>query len=315
MNKYISMLKWSLLGMGIASLALVACGPAGKSGSQKEQAAAPPAQQAAPAAPAAEGGNLYGLPIKPLTPEECGRCHSYQYKWLKEKGGKHQQPCTNCHEKFHAYNPKLQNWDAIMPKCQGCHDLPHGNDFQKCMECHQQPHAPKVIQFANLEKQVPGPDKKPVVVCAICHKAEGTEFAQNPSKHNSEENCQGCHAKVHGTIPSCLDCHDTPHLATKDVKECLTCHSPHSATKIKKYPESTPNSVCGGCHEKVYKSLQTNVTKHTALQCATCHVSHGQIPNCRDCHGEPHGAGLHKRFPNCLECHKDPHDLPVNKKK
>ena len=200
-----------------------------------------------------------------------------------------------------------------MPKCQECHDLPHGNDFVDCMSCHQQPHAPKVIQFAKLEQKVTQ-DGKSVVVCAVCHKSEGEEFAKYPSMHNTELNCQGCHADVHGTIPSCLDCHD-PHVAGQVYQDCLECHSPHSAANIKQYPESVPNVFCSACHEGPYENLQNNVTKHSSLQCATCHTSHGKIPACQDCHGEPHGAELHKRFTNCLDCHVDPHNLPVNKKK
>ncbi|MHB8810525.1 MAG: cytochrome c3 family protein [Desulfobulbaceae bacterium] len=318
MRKYIFGITLPLLGMVLASLILVACGPTGQTGGTKTGGAAPAAQpaatQATGTAASPAGQDLYSRAIAPLTAEECGRCHSYQFKWLKEKGGKHQMDCTTCHEQFHAYNPRLQNWDAIMPKCQGCHEMPHGKDFAACMECHQQPHAPKVIQFATLEKQVPGPGKQTVVTCAVCHKNEGNEFAKFPSKHNTAVNCQGCHAKVHGTIPSCLDCHE-PHVAKQEYKDCLVCHSPHSAANIKKYPENTPNTNCAACHDQVYKKLQANVTRHTALQCATCHVTHGQIPKCQDCHGEPHGEGLHKRFASCLDCHKDPHDMPVNKKK
>jgi predicted CXXCH cytochrome family protein len=315
MKKYSSVIMLPLLGMALASLVLVACGPAGQTTGQKAEASAQTAQQAGtPASGAPEKQDLYKMDLAPLAPEECGRCHNYQYKWLKDKGGKHQMDCTTCHEQFHAYNPKLQNWDAIMPKCQGCHDLPHGSAFEACMECHQQPHAPKVIQFATLEKPVTGPDKQTVVTCAICHADQGNEFAKFPSKHNTAVNCQGCHAKVHGTIPSCLDCHQ-PHVAEQEYKDCLVCHAPHSAANIKKYPENTPNTNCAACHDQVYNALQANVTKHTALQCATCHVTHGQIPKCQDCHGEPHGPGLHQRFASCLDCHKDPHDMPVNMKK
>ena len=120
----------------LASLILVACGPAGQTGGTKTGSEAPAAQQVGTPSqvlprrrPRRTRRTCTAWPSAPLSPEECGRCHSYQYKWLKEKGGKHQMDCTTCHEQFHAYNPKLQNWDAIMPKCQGCHELPHGQDF------------------------------------------------------------------------------------------------------------------------------------------------------------------------------------------
>jgi len=284
---------------------LAACGPAGTGSAPEIGGEKKPAAETKPA-------DIYAMQIQPLTPVECGRCHGYQFKWLQEKGGKHQFDCVDCHEQFHAYNPRKGNWDEIMPKCQNCHDLPHGKDFMACLDCHQQPHAPKVIQFAKLEQEVSG--QKGVLVCGVCHNNEGTEFAKFPSKHNTEVNCQGCHAKVHGTIPSCLDCHE-PHHSKMEYKDCLTCHSPHSASTIKKYPEDVPNNACGACHDSVYNNLQANVTKHSTLQCATCHATHGEIPKCQDCHGEPHGEGLHKRFSSCLDCHMDPHNLPVNTKK
>ncbi len=255
---------------------------------------------------------LYAMELEPLTPAECGRCHSYQFTWLQKKGGKHQFDCIDCHEQFHVYNPRKNNWDDIMPKCQQCHDLPHGKDFTACLECHQQPHAPKVIPFAKLDKTVEG--KEGMVTCAVCHGTEGSEFAKFPSKHNSEVNCQGCHAEVHGTIPSCLDCHE-PHGQKMEYKGCLTCHSPHSASNIKQYPEDVPNTACSACHAPVYNKLQANVTKHSPLQCATCHASHGEIPRCQDCHDKPHDENLLSKFASCLDCHMDPHNLPVDKTK
>ena len=199
-----------------------------------------------------------------------------------------------------------------MPKCQTCHDLPHGKEFMACLDCHQQPHAPKVIPFAKLEKTVEG--KEGVVTCAACHTSEGSEFTKFPSLHNSELNCQGCHSEVHGTIPSCLDCHE-PHGQKMEYKGCLTCHAPHSASNIKQYPEDVPNKACSACHAAVYNKLQENVTKHSSLQCASCHASHGKVPLCQDCHGEPHTKGLHSKYANCLECHMDPHNLPIDNEK
>ena len=288
-----------------------ACGPVSNAGPAATTVAEPEKEKQEVAAPAAK---MYQQEIIPMTSAECGRCHTYHFGKIKDDGGKHQLDCSYCHEQFHAYNPKKNNWDAIMPKCQGCHDLAHGPDFPNCMECHHEPHAPKDIQFTELIKPMTVEGKQGEVQCAVCHKNEGSEFAQYPSLHNTEVNCQGCHAEKHGVIPSCLDCHE-PHIPGQVYNDCLVCHGPHSASNIKQYPEDVSNASCSSCHDGVYNALQANVTKHTALQCAACHVSHAQIPLCQDCHGEPHGEGLHKRFASCLECHVDPHDLPVNIKK
>lgn len=309
MTKHFSLLSASsILCAAALSLLAVGCGPAGPIGPAVQP------DEAGRQEVSAAGAELYRKDLKPLEPEECGRCHTYQYTWLKDKGGKHQQDCVFCHEKFHAYNPKLDNWDAIMPTCQGCHNLPHAQNFSNCMQCHRQPHAPLTIDFATLERPVSGEGDQAVLTCAACHSSEGEEFAAFPSKHNSDVNCNGCHATEHGAIPSCLDCHD-PHLATQEYKDCLVCHSPHSASNIRQYPENVPNTACSACHQDVYDLLQQNVTRHSAMQCATCHPTHGQIQRCQDCHGEPHGEVLHQRFTDCLECHIDPHNLPVNMRK
>lgn len=270
----------------------------------------------AKAAPAEHltGSALYTQKPTPLMPVECARCHPTQYNNLVAHGLKHRFLCTNCHRQFHAYNPTKHNYKAIMPKCQRCHGLKHGKAFPKCMMCHKNPHSPLQIPFSVLTKKVKVKSGKMVIRCAICHAKIGAEFAANPTKHNTEVGCDGCHADKHGYKPSCLDCHD-PHVKGQTFKDCLVCHSPHSALKIKKYPENTPNNICGSCHKSEYRKLRTNHTKHSELHCADCHVAHGFIPKCQSCHGLPHSAGLHKRFPNCLACHKDPHNLPMNKKK
>ncbi len=266
------------------------------------------------AAPQAAGAALYEVTPPPLKPVDCGHCHVNQFTDLKKSKTKHRFDCKKCHTQFHVYNPRKKNYERIMPKCTRCHGLKHGEAFPNCMECHQNPHSPRTIAFSQVEKKIKGKDGKPVVSCAVCHSSEGTEFAKYPTKHNVEVNCQGCHADKHGYIPSCLDCHE-PHVEGQAYKDCLVCHSPHSAKRIKKYPEDTPSNVCGSCHTQIYSNLQTNHTKHSELHCATCHVKHGQIPKCQQCHGLPHGKALHKRFPKCLECHKDPHNLPVNRNK
>ena len=254
------------------------------------------------------GAALYEQPVKPLTPVECARCHYPIFKDLKESKSKHRFECTKCHQQFHVYNPIKKNWEEIMPKCERCHQLPHGKDFPKCLQCHENPHSPLSIPFDVLvQKRKVG--KKEIIQCALCHKNEANEMNAHVSKHN-EVGCQGCHAEKHGYIPNCLDCHE-PHVEGQTYEDCLICHSPHNPTLIKLYPEETDNAVCGSCHTEIYENLKTHHTKHSDLYCATCHTKHGYIPKCQDCHGEPHSADLHKKFPDCLKCHIDPHKLPT----
>lgn len=99
--------------------------------------------------------SYYTKELKPLTVEECGRCHYSVYQSLKSAGGKHSGVlCARCHKQFHVYNPAKNNWSQIMPKCEACHKLPHGPSVTHCGACHVNPHAPKKIPMAAIEKNV-----------------------------------------------------------------------------------------------------------------------------------------------------------------
>ncbi len=286
--------------------------------------AAPQTPAAAPAATTPDGKrsmpladeSLYTAVPRSLTPVECGSCHPGEYKLLRESESKHRFFCTDCHQQLHAYVPTKDNYASIMPQCADCHELPHGEPFTMCKECHQDPHTPLDIPFEGVSKNYPDGAGKEVVACEVCHyETEGKEFADNPTKHNEEEvGCTGCHADKHGYRPTCFDCHD-PHVEGQPYEECLVCHRPHSAKNILPYPEETDNKVCGSCHDEVFDNLQVNLTKHSELQCATCHTVHGEIPKCQDCHESPHGKKMHKKFADCLECHVDPHNMPVEPEK
>ncbi len=235
--------------------------------------------------------------VKPLTPIECARCHYPIFKLLKEKGGKHKQVCTNCHQVYHRYNPVKQNWKEIMPKCQRCHGLPHGKDAKECLSCHQEPHSPRNIALASVSGK-----------CGTCHSSESKELAEHVSAHQ-EVGCEGCHSQRHGRVPECFECHD-PHVEGQTFEECLQCHGPHSPLNIKPFADlKVKNKVCGSCHETEFERLSTTPTKHGKQACTFCHPKHGFLPKCQGCHGLPHSERLHKRFPQCLKCHLDPHSL------
>jgi predicted CXXCH cytochrome family protein len=250
-----------------------------------------------------------------LKPVECGGCHYNQYTKVQQSNSKHRFDCLDCHEQLHGNIPSKNNYKDVLPQCANCHDLPHGEAFPSCSQCHQNPHSPLDIPFSGVEQSIKNHAGKDVVACEVCHyDSEGKEMETYPNKHNVDVGCTGCHGdEKHGVRPTCFKCHE-PHVEGQIYADCLVCHRPHSAKKILPYPEEISNKVCASCHTGIYDSLQANVTKHTALQCASCHVTHGQIPRCQGCHDEPHGSAVHKRFPNCLECHVDPHNLPVKPK-
>ncbi|NIQ08642.1 MAG: hypothetical protein GWO23_02700 [Gammaproteobacteria bacterium] len=79
-------------------------------------------------------------------------------------------------------------------------------------------------------------------------------------------------------------------------------------------PGTADVNTCSGCHDGVFAKWQGTPSKHGQVSCVMCHQQHGQIPDCRECHAEPHNKKQLEMFPNCLTCHIDVHDLPVKKK-
>lgn len=247
-------------------------------------------------------GNVYIKEIKPLTLEECGRCHTSHYTWLRNDGARHQGvTCTDCHQVFHAYNPLRNNYADIMPQCSSCHTAPHGTDkaVMQCLECHVNPHQPLVSipVSENLESR-----------CQSCHTAVAASLKAEVSMHTEQE-CSSCHSENHGRIPQCVECHENHSpMAALETPDCLACHPVHTPLRIS-YPITQGNEVCAGCHEEAFQLLQARATKHTALTCAKCHSAHGQLPTCQECHGEPHSSSIHEKYTECGECHGIAHDV------
>ncbi len=241
---------------------------------------------------------LFEGEIKPLSPVECARCHYPIYRILKDQGGKHRQVCTNCHEVYHRYNPLKNNWKAIMPRCDKCHGLPHGEAARECLSCHQEPHSPRRIELASVSGK-----------CVSCHQRPSETLQTHESAHQ-EVGCEGCHSERHGRVPKCFECHDEGHVPDQTVEECLMCHNPHMPRDIKVFEGlEVDNRVCGACHKIELDRLASTTTKHGKQTCIFCHNRHGFKPKCVGCHGKPHSEALHRKFPQCLKCHLDPHSL------
>lgn len=246
--------------------------------------------------------SLYATTPVPLTPAECGQCHEGQFAALKDAGGKHRFACQECHEVFHAYSPRKNNYDDIMPLCTTCHGQQHGPKQVDCLNCHQNPHSPL---------QVPAMDRLGKA-CADCHSGPAAELKKFPSAH-TEQGCQSCHHEQHGYIPNCFECHDG-HYDKQPIDDCMTCHDRVHAPLQIGFPNNAKVQTCSGCHDAVYAKWQGTKSKHGQVLCSMCHQQHGQIPDCRECHAEPHNKKQLEMFPNCLTCHLDVHDLPVKNK-
>jgi predicted CXXCH cytochrome family protein len=247
-------------------------------------------------------GSIYTGEVQPLTLEECARCHSTHYNWLRDNGAKHQAvACTECHEVFHAYNPLRNNYAEIMPKCSSCHETLHGPDkpVTECLTCHSNPHQPlaSIPDPADIEDR-----------CQHCHSYVAASLKDEVSMHTEQE-CSSCHSQKHGRIPECSECHENHSpMVVLDTPDCLACHPVHTPLNIS-YPQTQGKEVCAGCHEEAFDLLQARQTKHSAFTCAKCHPQHGHLPVCMDCHGKPHSAAIHEKFAQCVDCHGIAHDV------
>lgn len=246
---------------------------------------------------------LYANDPTPLTPAQCGQCHTAHFSSIKKDGARHQFDCQKCHTVIHSYNPTKGNYAALMPKCDSCHNQPHGKTMTDCATCHVNPHTPKKVAM--------GP--RLFNNCTECHSGPKQQMAQFPSKH-VKVNCQKCHT-THGYIPNCSACHK-PHYQAQPFDSCTKCHPVHKPLQIE-WPQkeiATPET-CNACHAKVYTKWKASPSKHAKVACAQCHhTRHKFKPDCRECHKAPHPEGFIARYPKCLTCHIDVHDPPTKKK-
>lgn len=245
------------------------------------------------------GAGIYQQKIKPLTTRQCAQCHYAVFSDIRDRGGRHQLSCTECHETFHTWKPGRE-WSSVVPRCATCHELPHGPAFPECLKCHTDPHAP----IAGLVKAEALADD-----CIRCHAAQENELRRHKSAH-TEVACSECHHDRHGYKPKCNECHDEPHTPYTDNAGCQTCHPAHAPRNIT-YPATTPNQVCAGCHEEIADKLAHSHRKHATKPCVFCHVDrHGYVPHCTKCHSEPHSKKMLEPFKyNCKACHGEPHNL------
>jgi len=243
----------------------------------------------------------YATEPVPLTPSQCGQCHTGHYKKLRDAGARHQFECQKCHTTIHAYNPKKGNYDALMPKCANCHNLPHGKVMTDCATCHTDPHSPKKVSM--------GP--RLTNNCAECHAGPKQQLTQFLSKH-SKLDCSRCHTS-HGFIPQCAACHK-PHYANQAAASCTKCHQVHKPLQIDWDKEVANAETCNACHSKIVSKWRSSPSRHAKVACAQCHHGkHKFKPKCQECHPTPHPPVFLNRFPTCLSCHLDVHDPPAKK--
>ena len=194
--------------------------------------------------------------------------------------------------------------NASAASCIGCHEnkakgkVVHKATEKGCLSCHEV----RVIKDVTRIKLITA---TPLKLCLQCHSNQDA-------------------AKVKG------------HIHGPAVRDCLTCHDPHTSNNPNELLKSTSGStaaenLCLNCHKTGMNPLPKEGSRHAALDlgCDTCHVTHktGEKSNpefgyhltkaspalCLDCH-EATDAGLikaHQGQPfgksDCVSCH-DPHE-------
>jgi hypothetical protein len=137
----------------------------------------------------------------------CANCHAEPAAEMQQPSAHSDMGCSDCHQQRHGY----------LPKCTECHEEPHSTfeSSTACMQCHPV-HNVSVMLYR---------DDIPNSPCAGCHEQQAQQLNQGHLAH-AKLNCTFCHANTHGNVPSCQDCHATPHSSEmmQDFASCAECH-------------------------------------------------------------------------------------------
>lgn len=175
--------------------------------------------------------------------------------------------------------------------------------------------APTQAEMADVEDPY-SLDLKPLSTpeCGRCHFSVFTDIKDEGGKHQLD--CTYCHEEFHTykpgkdwaeVVPACNTCHGAAH--GENYMECLTCHDNAHAPVASMIGLSQLEPDCAKCHEPQGQELAQNPSAHTELSCSSCHHSqHGNIPDCVECHAEPHVA--FEENSGCVGCH--PVHSPTN---
>jgi len=145
--------------------------------------------------------------------------------------------------------------------------------------------------------------------CKECHAAAADEIKTAGGKHRAVP-CSGCHLghppTARKALQSCNRCHLIKKKAHYELGNCRSCHkNPHTPLNIS---FTDIKGKCVSCHANQVAMLRENKSKHSAIECSTCHDIHRKVPECTRCH-KPHAADM--VVAECRECHKAHMPMPV----
>jgi hypothetical protein len=177
-----------------------------------------PAAAEGTAAKATEAPVLYP-PADIKANSKCNKCHEEAAGTIAAMGGPHARlKCASCHDK----HPR--DVDGAKPACTRCHNS-HDESIRmgSCSDCHSS-HAVTDIQYG-----IGIPD----TYCEACHRSSAKRLKESGTRHMGLA-CAICHRTVHGSIPSCVDCHGAPHNKRMMSKpeRCVACHEGAHQTSV-----------------------------------------------------------------------------------
>lgn len=175
--------------------------------------------------------------------------------------------------------------------CKGCHGPVIGKmeNFKDCVGCHQNPHGD---QFEKIWTPKP---------CSSCHSTAG--FKKLGFDHNQDSRfeiqgkhkqvkCASCHTQGKfrwlSEAPDCVVCHNDPHRGQFAKQTCASCHT-YDGFSVKKFDHNNTSFPLVG--------------KHQAVACDTCHIENkfkGISHECNSCHNDFHKGELGME---CERCH------------
>lgn len=195
-----------------------------------------------------------------------------------------------------------------------------GSSFEVVARAGQEPliviDPTKGEETAPAQESVYDLDLKPLSTpeCGRCHFSVFTAIKEEGGKHRLD--CTYCHEEFHTykpgkdwaeVVPACTTCHGAAH--GQDYLDCLACHENAHAPVASMVALNQLEPDCAKCHEPQGQELALNPSAHTELSCSSCHhTRHGNIPDCTECHAQPHVA--FEDNSGCVGCH--PAHAPIN---
>lgn len=217
-------------------------------------------------------------------------------------------------------------------QCTSCHDYLNSPPDSKCLACHQE-----ILAVINNNQGYHGALTGPCRTCHAEHKGLRADITSLDAKvfnhdkarfslegkHRGLE-CKSCHKQQNKNnepaktkfiglaFETCMDCHQNPHLDTKDNHDCLACHTMEGWTRKQLFFDHVRNCKyklkgehiaisCEKCHVTTYKDNGVKQVKliNIGSTCKDCHkdVHDGQMNHtCDICHNESGWKGTHLLF-------------------